>query len=306
MVGKTKVALVGIGKIAKDQHVPSIATSDEWDLAATVSREGTVEGAPAYTDIDTMLAENPDIGVVSLCLPPVPRYDFAAACLRAGRHVMLEKPPGATLAECYDLGAMAADAGVVLFATWHSRMAKGVQAAKAALTGKTVESGHIDWKENVRQWHPDQDWVFEPGGMGVLDPGINALSILTEVLPNPVHLKSATLHTPSNRQTPIQAELTFTGGITASLDWLKEGQQTWEQRFTTTDGTVVHLLEGGNRCVVDGEEQKVSNLGEYPALYARMTDLVRLGKSSVDLAPMIHVSDIMTLGTRKDAPDFEW
>ena len=306
MVGKTKVALVGIGKIAKDQHVPSIATSDEWDLAATVSREGTVEGAPAYTDIDTMLAENPDIGVVSLCLPPVPRYDFAAACLRAGRHVMLEKPPGATLAECYDLGAMAADAGVVLFATWHSRMAKGVQAAKAALTGKTVESGHIDWKENVRQWHPDQDWVFEPGGMGVLDPGINALSILTEVLPNPVHLKSATLHTPSNRQTPIQAELTFTGGITASLDWLREGQQTWEQRFTTTDGTVVHLLEGGNRCVVDGEEQKVSNLGEYPALYARMTDLVRLGKSSVDLAPMIHVSDIMTLGTRKDAPDFEW
>jgi D-galactose 1-dehydrogenase len=306
MVGKTKVALVGIGKIAKDQHVPSIATSDEWDLAATVSREGTVEGAPAYTDIDTMLAENPDIGVVSLCLPPVPRYDFAAACLRAGRHVMLEKPPGATLAECFDLGAMAADAGVVLFATWHSRMAKGVQAAKAALTGKTVESGHIDWKENVRQWHPDQDWVFEPGGMGVLDPGINALSILTEVLPNPVHLKSATLHTPSNRQTPIQAELTFTGGITASLDWLKEGQQTWEQRFTTTDGTVVHLLEGGNRCVVDGEEQKVSNLGEYPALYARMTDLVRLGKSSVDLAPMIHVSDIMTLGTRKDAPDFEW
>ena len=306
MVGKTKVALVGIGKIAKDQHVPSIATSDEWDLAATVSREGTVEGAPAYTDIDTMLAENPDIGVVSLCLPPVPRYDFAAACLRAGRHVMLEKPPGATLAECYDLGAMAADAGVVLFATWHSRMAKGVQAAKAALTGKTVESGHIDWKENVRQWHPDQDWVFEPGGMGVLDPGINALSILTEVLPNPVHLKSATLHTPSNRQTPIQAELTFTGGITASLDWLKEGQQTWEQRFTTTDGTVVHLLEGGNRCVVDGEEQKVSNLGEYPALYARMTDLVRLGKSSVDLAPMIQVSDIMTLGTRKDAPDFEW
>lgn len=306
MVGKTKVALVGIGKIAKDQHVPSIATSDEWDLAATVSREGTVEGAPAYTDIDTMLAENPDIGVVSLCLPPVPRYDFAAACLRAGRHVMLEKPPGATLAECYDLGAMAADAGVVLFATWHSRMAKGVQAAKAALIGKTVESGHIDWKENVRQWHPDQDWVFEPGGMGVLDPGINALSILTEVLPNPVHLKSATLHTPSNRQTPIQAELTFTGGITASLDWLKEGQQTWEQRFTTTDGTVVHLLEGGNRCVVDGEEQKVSNLGEYPALYARMTDLVRLGKSSVDLAPMIHVSDIMTLGTRKDAPDFEW
>lgn len=306
MTEKMKVALVGIGKIAKDQHVPSIAASDDWELAATVSRAGTVDGVPAYTDIDTMLAEHPDIGVISLCLPPVPRYEYAAVCLRAGRHVMLEKPPGATLAECYALEVMARDAGVTLFATWHSRMAKGVQAAKAALAGRTVESGHIDWKENVRQWHPDQDWVFEPGGMGVLDPGINALSIMTEVLPLPVHLKSAVLQMPSNRQTPIQAEMTFTGGIKAEFDWLKNGTQMWEQRFTATDGTAVQLLDGGNRCVVDGEEQDVATLGEYPALYASMAELVRLGKSDVDLAPMVHVSDIMTLGRREIAPAFNW
>jgi D-galactose 1-dehydrogenase len=306
MADKIKVALVGIGKIAIDQHVPSIATSDDWELAGTVSRSGTVDGVPAYTDIETMLAERPEIGVVSLCLPPVPRFAYAAACLRAGRHVMLEKPPGATLAEVYALDAMARNAGLTLFATWHSRMAKGVQAAKAALTGKTIESGHIDWKENVRQWHPNQDWVFDPGGMGVLDPGINALSILTEVLPTPVHLKSAVLHTPANRQTPIRAEMTFSDGITASFDWLKEGIQTWEQRFVATDGTTVHLFEGGNRCSVDGIAQTMSELGEYPALYARMSHLVRTGTSDVDLSPMVHVSDIMTLGRRETAPAFEW
>lgn len=301
-----KIALVGIGKIAIDQHVPSIEASNDWEVAATVSRSGTVDGVPAFTDLDTMLAENPDIDVISLCLPPVPRFDYAAACLRAGRHVMLEKPPGATLAEVHALDAIAKDAGVTLFATWHSRMAKGVQAAKTALAGKTVEHGHIDWKENVRQWHPNQDWVFEPGGMGVLDPGINALSIMTEVLPSPVHLKTAVLHTPSNRQTPIRAEMEFTGNITASFDWLKEGDQTWEQRFTTTDGTVVHLLDGGNRCVVDGEEQTVDELGEYPALYARMAELVKNGESDVDLSPMVHVSDIMTLAHREIAPSFDW
>ncbi len=32
------IALVGIGKIATDQHVPALAASDEWRLAATVSR----------------------------------------------------------------------------------------------------------------------------------------------------------------------------------------------------------------------------------------------------------------------------
>jgi len=301
-----KIALVGIGKIAVDQHVPSIATSPDWELAATVSRAGTVDGVPSYTDIDVMLAENPDIDVVSLCLPPVPRFDYAQACLKAGRHVMLEKPPGATLAECYALEALAQDVGRTLFTTWHSRMAKGVAAAKTALAGKTVESGQIMWKENVRQWHPGQDWVFEPGGMGVFDPGVNALSILTDILPDPVFLRKAVIHTPENRQTPIKADLTFSGGINAEFDWLKEGHQMWEMTFGTTDGDLVYLMEGGNECVVNDVDMTPSDLDEYPALYARMAELVRSGSSDIDLAPMVHVSDAMTLGRRIVAPAFDW
>jgi len=301
-----KIALVGIGKIAVDQHVPAISVSRDWDLAATVSRAGTVDGVPAYTELDTMLAENADVEVVSLCLPPVPRYDYAMACLEARRHVMLEKPPGATIAEVRALEALAAERGLTLFATWHSRMAKGVQAAKAALAGKTVETAHIDWRENVRQWHPGQDWVFEPGGMGVFDPGINALSILTEVLPAPVFLRDAELHTPKNRQTPIRADLTFSGGVTAEFDWLKEGTQIWEITVRTTNGDLVHLKEGGNVCEVNGEASQVAELEEYPALYARMAELVKAGESDVDLTPMVHVSDAMTLGRRVVAPVFEW
>ena len=89
-----KVALVGIGKIARDQHVPALAASGDWELAATVSRSGTVEGVESFTDFAAMLEARPDIGTVSLCLPPQPRYPYAEAAIRAGRHVMLEKPPG--------------------------------------------------------------------------------------------------------------------------------------------------------------------------------------------------------------------
>ncbi len=159
------------------------AASADWELAATVSRAGSVDGVPAFTDFDQMLAERPDIPVISLCLPPVPRYDYAAKAIAAGRHVMLEKPPGATLAEVYALADMARAAGVSLYATWHSRMAKGVAPAKAWLADKAVTGAHICWKEDVRRWHPGQDWVFAPGGMGVFDPGSNALSIITEILP---------------------------------------------------------------------------------------------------------------------------
>lgn len=299
------IALVGIGKIARDQHVPAIAASPDWTLAATVSRHGTVDGVPAYTDLTDMLAAHPEIEVVSLCLPPQPRFDYAVTCLQAGRHVMLEKPPGQTLAEVQALDGIARDHGRTLFASWHSRAAPGVEAARASLASRGLSALHITWKEDVRKWHPGQDWVFEPGGMGVFDPGINALSILTRILPAPVHLTGATLDIPANRAMPIAADLRFTGGVTAQFDWRQEGPQSWDIDVTLTDGTL-RLNEGGSRLTVDGIRQQVPDIGEYPALYARMAELVGQGASDVDLAPMIHVADAFTLGRRVTVDPFDF
>jgi D-galactose 1-dehydrogenase len=141
--------------------------------------------------------------------------------------------------------------------------------------------------------------VFEPGGMGVFDPGINALSILTEILPMPVHLTGATLTYAANRQTPIAAALTFSDGVTADFDWRQDGPQTWDIEVATTAGTLA-LRMGGNVMEVDGlpVTGAASITGEYPALYARMADLVRRGACDVDLAPMVHVADALTLGRR--------
>ena len=301
-----KIALVGIGKIAVDQHVPAIAGSADWELAATVSRSGRVEGVEAFTDFATFLAARPDVPAVSLCLPPQPRYPYAEAALRAGRHVMLEKPPGQTLAEVMALEELTDRMGVTLYATWHSRMAHAVAAAKSWLADKVVTRAHITWREDVRHWHPGQDWVFEPGGMGVFDPGINALSILTEILPMPVHLIAADLEFPANRQTPIAARLTFCGGVTADFDWRQTGPQTWDIEVDTNAGSMA-LRMGGNVLEVDGKtEGALSIMGEYPALYARMADLVKRRQSEVDLSPMVHVADALTLGRRivTDAFDF--
>ena len=306
-MARQKIALVGIGKIARDQHVPALAASPDWELAATVSRSGTVEGIESYTDFSEMLAARPDIGTVSLCMPPVPRFDYAQAALLAGRHVMLEKPPGATLAEVHALAALAASKGLTLYTTWHSRMAHAVAPAKAWLADKTVQRAHITWREDVRKWHPGQDWVFEPGGMGVFDPGINALSILTEILPSPVHLTAATLTFPANRQTPIAAMLIFSGGVTADFDWRQEGPQTWDITLDTNAGPMA-LRMGGNVLEIDGRAAKGVNtiMDEYPALYARMGELVRARASEVDLAPMVHVADALTLGRRDITDDFHF
>ncbi|ODT58178.1 MULTISPECIES: Gfo/Idh/MocA family oxidoreductase [Paracoccus] len=300
-----KIALVGIGKIALDQHVPALRDSPDWTLAATVSRSGQVAGVPAYTDIDAMLAAHPDVGTISLCLPPVPRFAAAQAVLRAGRHLMLEKPPGATLSEVHALQAMAQ--GVSLYATWHSRMAHGVAGARAWLADRTIHGGHITWREDIRKWHPGHDWILEAGGMGVFDPGINALSILTAILPRPVHLTGAELDLPANRQAPIAARLTLSDGITADLDFLQQGPQTWDIELQTDGGTLA-LRMGGNLLEIGGQpvDGQDSIMQEYPALYARMAAQVRQGASEVDLAPMVLVADAFTLGRRVTVAPFDF
>ena len=177
------LAIVGVGKIVRDQHLPSIAKNPDFDLVATASRHGTVDGVQSFTTIEAMLEAVPSIDAVSLCMPPQYRYDAAYKALSAGKHVFLEKPPGATLSEVADLGDLATKKGVSLFASWHSRYAAAVEAAKTFLASTSIKSVHVIWKEDVRHWHPNQDWIWQAGGLGVFDPGINALSIVTHILP---------------------------------------------------------------------------------------------------------------------------
>jgi len=298
-----KVALVGIGKIALDQHVPAIAGSPDWDLAATVSRHGTVGGVEAFDDMGLLLRTRPDIRVISLCLPPVPRFDYAMQALKAGRHVMLEKPPGATLAECHALEAAARAAGLTLYATWHSRHADMVSAAKSWLADKRLTSLRVTWKEDVHRWHPGQAWIWEPGGLGVFDPGINALSIVTEILPDDIHVTQAVLEVPENCQTPIAAQIGFHhpsgADVSAVFDWRQEGDQIWEIE-AVTDGGTLRLWGGGAQMEIDGVAQgdAAPLAGEYPRLYDRMARYVQQGGGEVDLRPMTLVADAFTLGRR--------
>ncbi len=304
-----KIAIVGLGKIARDQHLPAISTQPAFELAATASRNASIGGVDAYRDLAELLAARPDIECISLCTPPQPRHADALRAIRAGRHVMLEKPPGATLSEVHHLVSEARAAGVTLFATWHSRYAAGVGAAKAWLADKTIRSVTITWKEDVRRWHPGQEWIWMAGGLGVFDPGINALSVLTAIYPRALHLTVATLAFPANRETPIAADLLFgdPGGatVTAAFDWRQEGPQTWDIDIATAEG-MLKLSQGGARAEVDGVEIAAGPDREYQGLYAAFADLLAAGKSDVDLTPMTLVADAFTLGRRVEVEPFSF
>lgn len=300
------VALVGVGKIARDQHIPAIAADPDFELVATVSRNAGVDGVAQFADIDAFLAAGPE-AAVSLCVPPSVRTDMALKALAAGRDVMLEKPPAATLGEVEAMQAAAREAGATLFATWHSREAPGVDTARDWLAGRVVRSASIVWKEDVRKWHPGQAWIWEPAGFGVFDPGINALSILTGILPGAFRVEEATLVFPENRQTPVAAELMLRGvggfPVSVDLDWLQTGPQTWDIAVETDDGRLV-LSEGGATLVVDGGEPIREPEREYPRLYRRFAELVKNRESDVDASPLRIVADAFLMGRREVAEPF--
>jgi predicted dehydrogenase len=304
-----RLALVGIGKIARAQHIPALLADPRYDLRATVSRHGAIDGIHAFPDLDALLTSGIALDAVSLCTPPQGRDVLAAKAIDAGLHVMLEKPPGTSVAAVLDLQERAQRAHVSLFASWHSRAAAAVESARKWLVGKRIERVRATWKEDIRVWHPGQDWILDAGGLGVFDPGINCLSILTRILPGSMHVRSAILTVPDNRAAPIGAtlQLAYEGEnrIDAEFDFLHGGEPCWNIEMVTDNGTAL-LAGGGQNFSVDGRQLHAGENREYRELYARFSALIVARDSDVDVRPLQHVADAFLIGRWRTAPSFEF
>ncbi|HEX8534510.1 MAG TPA: Gfo/Idh/MocA family oxidoreductase [Allosphingosinicella sp.] len=306
-----RIAIIGFGKIAEDQHVPAIAGNRRFELVATVSRQGNgVQGVRSFTSHQDMLREVPDLDAVAICTPPSVRYGIARDCIQAGLHSLLEKPPGVTLAEVEDLACLAAGHQVSLFTTWHAQYNPAVTAAAKRLAGQEISRMEIVWHEDVRKFHPGQQWIWQPGGFGVFDPGINALSIATRIFPGELFVREAELMFPENRQTPIAARLTFasstgTGTLTADFNWNHTGDEAWNIAVETAEGTELLLSHGGSRLSIGGELQASGGEGEYPSIYSEFADLIDERRSHVDIRPLRLVADAYLTGRHSRVEAFE-
>jgi D-galactose 1-dehydrogenase len=218
------------------------------------------------------------------------------------------------MAEMNDLTAHAAARGKVIFATWHSQYNSAVDEAKKRLAGAKIRSLAIEWKEDVRRWHPGQEWIWDAGNFGVFDPGINALSIFSKIMPAPAFVKSAELVYPANRDTPIAASLVLTSlasenassKITAEFDWRQQGDQSWNIDVETAAGTRLRLTHGGSKLFVGGEKQVDAPMAEYEGLYAHFAELLAKGESGMDSAPFQLVADAFLVGSRRVVEPFHW
>ena len=298
-----RIAIIGFGKIAADQHVPAIAANPRFELVASSSRSGKgVERV--FTDWRELIRSVERLEAVAITTPPEPRYEVARECILAGLHCLLEKPPTVGLAEIADLDCLAQAQQVSLFTTWHARHHSTVEAAARSLAGKRIAAMRIQWHEDVHKWHPGQRWIWEAGGFGVFDPGINAFSIATRIFPGALFVKSSRLSIPENAQTPIAADVTFVspvadGPLTASLDWRRSEDEEWTIAIETAEGSTIRLEGGGARLVLNGECRTDDGPGEYPDIYRSFLTLIDERSSLVDVAPFRLVADCLLVGERR-------
>lgn len=301
MSARIRIGLVGMGQIARTAHVPAIANSPHFRLVAAAHPIAieVPDGVALYESLDAMLAAA-GVDAVALCTPPQIRGELARRAIAAGVHVLLEKPPAATATEAHDLGVLGERAGVSVFAAWHSMFAAGVEPARRILAERGVAGMRIVWYEDVTTWHPGAAWFWEPGGLGVFDPGINALSIAVRTMPEPFFITESAFDIAPGAHTPWRARLSFATasratGLSAAFDWRHSGEEIWDIAWELADGGRLALSRGGAALALDGRCTFQGAEEEYPLLYAHFAGLIASRRSDVETRPLALAAEAFLL-----------
>jgi L-arabinose 1- dehydrogenase len=299
------IGIVGLGEIASRRHVPAIAAQDGLALAGIASPDGAaVPGVPAWLDHRDLLAA--EVDAIAICTPPSVRFRIAADALAVGKHVLLEKPPTATPGELAALVELARERRLTLFTAWHSQFNPAVDRAREMLAGRRLARLAVTWKEDVEAYHPGQRWIWQPAGFGVFDPGVNALSILTRILPQRLLVTGAALTIEDGAATPVKAELAFAtvdgdrADLRAAFDWRHPTSQR-EIELEATDGLRLRLADCGRRLEADGRLVLETPNDEYGLLYRHFHALLAAGRSDIDAEPLRLAADAHLVASRLSA-----
>ena len=139
-----KIGVLGCGKIAQVRHIPEYADNPNCELVGffnpTRSRAEDMAakyGGKAYDTADELLA-NPEIDAVSVCAANNAHAELTVKALRAGKHVLCEKPMAISLADCEEMVKVAHEEGRILMIGQNQRLTRAHELAK-----KMIADGEI-------------------------------------------------------------------------------------------------------------------------------------------------------------------
>lgn len=210
-----KIGIIGCGKIAQVRHIPEFMANPDAEIAAfydiNLARAEELAktcGGKAYPTYEALLAD-PAIDAVSVCAANHVHAEISIAALKAGKHVLCEKPMAVSLEECEAMVAAARESGKYLMIGQNQRLAKAHAKARElikqgaigrVLTFRTTfghggpETWSIDPGKNV--------WFFDKtkAAMGAMaDLGIHKTDMIQYVLDSKIVRTQAMLTTLDKR-----------------------------------------------------------------------------------------------------------
>jgi UDP-N-acetyl-2-amino-2-deoxyglucuronate dehydrogenase len=164
---KTKLALVGCGRISKNHFESLKELTDECELTAVcdciperAEEAGRKYGAKAFSNYEEML-KSADCDVVTIATPSGMHPEMGILASKAGKHVVTEKPMAVNLNSANELIKACADAKVSLFVVKQNRLNSTMQLLKRAVDKKRfgkIYAAHV----NVFWQRPQQYYDMAP------------------------------------------------------------------------------------------------------------------------------------------------
>lgn len=197
MMSTLKVAVIGCGSIAKHRHLPEYAGNKQVEIVAVcdiveerVNEFAKLYEAKPYTSYEELLA-NPEIDAVSVCTPNYLHAPISIAALKAGKHVLCEKPMATSKEDGEEMIKAAEASGKKLMIAHNQRFVPSHQKAR-----ELIEQGELGKIYSFRTafghggpegWSADgkDSWFFKKeeafiGAMG--DLGVHKTDLLRYIL----------------------------------------------------------------------------------------------------------------------------
>jgi predicted dehydrogenase len=161
------IGIAGCGRIAQVRHLPEYADRKEVKIAAVydLKYERACEiagqyGAKAYREFQDLL-DDKTIDAVSICVANAYHCDMTVAALKAGKHVLCEKPMAVTLEQCERMVETARETGRFLMIGHNQRLARAHAKARELIVSGEIGTV-ITFQTNFQHSGPET-WSIDSG-----------------------------------------------------------------------------------------------------------------------------------------------
>jgi 1,5-anhydro-D-fructose reductase (1,5-anhydro-D-mannitol-forming) len=256
--------LIGIGDIARKRVLPAILAEPRSNLYALLTRDPhkaeAYSGALVFTDLAAALSD-PAVDAVYVASPVALHAEQTLASLRAGRHVLCEKPVALDYPQAASMAAAARETGRLLGISYYRRLyPKLLRAKHLILEGAIgrpvlVEANYHGWLES-----PDRGWLKDPalaGGGPLYDVGSHRIDAANFLFGRPLRatgLLSNALHELAVEDSATTL-IEYAGGLHAVVDvrWNSRIQRD-QFRIIGTEGEIsLDPLNGPALRLLDGK-----------------------------------------------------